>query len=276
MNYENKNQMLQFFFHDPHDQPYKATIDEVKVEYFYFDKPFEISTVKNEVCNFCLLKGTSNCARKGDMYSINQFDLVFLPEKDKITISPSLLDKSENKICVVKSPILGDLGKELAADFEIQSFSFEKFAPRGELGDTQKISTYREVWTAFKNGLFMSGFTNIPQISLEQGVITSVNLEREGNKTKIFSHIHPGYPEIYIFCIDDPTSTIAVTQYLINAQGHSVSKDLTNGEGIFFDGSLGHLNFTKPTYAKMNFCQYMWIIPTFGKTKEVNPTTLWI
>ena len=50
----------------------------------------------------------------------------------------------------------------------------------------------------------MSGFTNIPNESLKQGVITSVNLERnqDGNM-EIYSHIHPDYPEVYIMCIDD-------------------------------------------------------------------------
>ncbi|MEJ2249933.1 MAG: hypothetical protein P8Y70_07025 [Candidatus Lokiarchaeota archaeon] len=137
----------------------------------------------------------------------------------------------------------------------------------------ESITSYRTVWTAFKNGYFMSGITNIPIEALRQGVLTSVNLEKDkDNNTKIYPHIHPDFPELYLFCIDDKATSI--TQYLINEKGESVCKDLEDGEGLFFPGNLGHMNFGKPSYKNLDYCMYIWIIPTFGIQKEINPNTL--
>ncbi|MFX1293297.1 MAG: hypothetical protein ACFFD2_00365 [Promethearchaeota archaeon] len=269
-----RNQMLRYFFRDPKKNIFIKDINQVSIKYYYFTEPIIISTDKNKVCNFCLLKGISKLRRREEEFQLNQFDMVFLPENEQITIEPSISQRLENKICIVTSPILGDVGIQLGSKFEIQHFLPKKFIPRGELGDNKKMATYREVWTSIKNGYFLSGFTNIPQVSLAQGVVTSVNLEKEDGNVKILSHIHPNYPEVYIYCIDDTTESIAVTQYLINTKGQSVSRDLTDGEGVFFDGSLGHINFTKPTYKIIKYCQYMWIIPTFGKTQDVLPITL--
>ena len=135
------------------------------------------------------------------------------------------------------------------------------------------MATYRTVWTAFKNGYFMSGFTNIPLESLRSGVITSVNLEEtnEGN-IEIYPHIHPEYPEVYIMCIDDVN--YAVSQYLINTEGKSICKDLSDGEGLFFPGNLGHSNICRPFYKGPKFCMYMWMIATRGKIETVSPITL--
>ena len=269
-----KDELLNYFFRDPKAEAYVKEILDVKVKYCYFTEPFVISTSENEVCNLCLLKGSSKLTRKSKHSDLNKFDMVFLPKNDRITITPTNSRHLENKICIVTSPIRGNVARTLEASFEIRQYSPEKFLPRGELGDTGKMATYREVWTAIKNGYFMSGFTSIPQASLEQGVVTSVNLEKDGVMIKILSHVHPGYPEIYIYCIDDNTESVAVTQYLINAKGQSVCQDLSDGDGIFFDGSLGHINFTKPTYKKLKYCLYMWIIPTYGMVEEVIPITL--
>ena len=274
MNVPTRIQMYDHYFEDPKGKIFQKEINQVKVQYFYFQAPFTIQIGKNEVGNFCLLKGSSKLVRTQENFTLNQFDMVFLPSNEQVTINPGSKDRSQNKICIVTAPILETRGKELPIKFEIQRFALENFLPRGELGDTRKMATYRGVWTAFKNGYFMSGFTNIPQTALAQGVITSVNLEKEGETTKIFSHIHPGYPEIYIYCIDDPTESVAATQFLINTKGQSVSKDLTDGEGIFFDGSLGHMNFIKPTYKNLKYCLYMWIIPTYGKLQDIIPQSL--
>jgi len=269
-----RQEMYRYYFKDPKRIVVTREMENVLMRYYYFAEPLVISTGENEVLNFCLLKGTSKLSHNDQEFTLNQFDLVFLPENDRITIEPSISERLENKICIVTSPILGDTGKKMNAKFEIQRFSLEKFIPRGELGDSQKMATYREVWTAFKNGYYMSGFTNIPQKALAQGVVTSVNLEKEGEQLKVFSHVHPEYPEIYIYCIDNTTESVAVTQFLINSKGQSVSRDLTDGEGLFFHGSLGHINFTKPTYIKLKFCLYLWIIPTFGKSIDIVPVTL--
>ncbi|MHA1649388.1 MAG: hypothetical protein ACTSYB_04260 [Candidatus Helarchaeota archaeon] len=269
-----RHEMLTYFFDDPKDKEYVKEILGVIAKYYYFSEPFTISTRGNEVCNFCILKGSSILIRNEEKFTLNQFDFVFLPENETITIKPSTSSRLENKICIVTSPVQGEPSEALDAKFDIQRFSLEKFVPRGELSDTRKMATYREVWTAFKNGYFMSGFTNIPRKSLIQGVVTSVNLEKKNEEVHIVSHIHPNYPEIYIYCIDDETKSVAVTQFLINAKGQSVCRDLTDGDGIFFDGSLGHMNFTKPTYKKIKYCLYMWIIPTFGKVQEVIPKSL--
>ena len=269
-----KKAMNQCYFDDPKKEPYIKTINNASVKYYYFSKPINISNGENEVSDLCLLKGTSNLIRNMSEFVLDQFDMVFLPKNEQIEIKPTDNTKLKNKICIVNTPILREIGQKLGAQFEIQRFSFDKFIPRGEFGDSQKISTYREVWTAINNRYFMAGFTNIPRSSLVQGVVTSVNLENEDNLTKIFSHIHPEYPEIYIYCIDDPSESVAVTQFLINTKGQSIARDLTDGEGILFDGSLGHINFTKPTYKKMKYCLYMWMIPTFGKIQNVDPITL--
>lgn len=274
MNIPTKIQMYNHYFEDPRGNVFQKEINYAKCQYFYFQSPITIQTGKNEVCNFCILKGSSQLVRTHENFTLHEFDMVFLPTNEHITVDPGSKDKFQNKICIVTAPILETHTKEHPISFEIQRFALENFLPRGELGDTQKMATYREIWTAFKNGYFMSGFTNIPKIALAQGVITSVNLEKEGEMTKIYSHIHPGYPEIYIYCIDDPTASVAVTQFLINAKGQSVSKDLTDGEGIFFDGSMGHMNFLKPTYNNLKYCLYMWIIPTYGKIQDIIPQSL--
>lgn len=269
-----REQMYQFYFSDPKDHPFSKIINQVAVEYFYFTAPLTILTNDNEVCNFCLLKGSCRLMLESKQYIIDQFDLVYLPPKLAVTITPSMSDPFSNKICIVKNPLLANHKGATDSAFQIQRFSFTKFIPRGAHGAAQKMATYREVWTAFKNGFFMSGFTNIPQSALVQGVVTSVNLEEKQGAIQIHPHIHPGYPEIYIYCIDDASDSIAVTQYLINARGQSIARDLIDGEGIFFDGSLGHINFTKPTYQELKYCLYLWIIPTFGKTTDVIPITL--
>ncbi len=274
MQIPNKQEMEKYYFEDPWKVSITREMENISMRYYYFAKPIVIETSENEVINFCLLKGTSKLTHNDQESTINQFDLVFLPENERITIDPSISEIYANKICLVSSPILGEIGKKLGAKFEIQRFSLDKFSPRGEFGDSQKMATYREVWTAFKNGYFMSGFTNIPREALAQGVVTSVNLEKEGDQVKVFPHVHPGYPEIYIYCIDNVFETVAVTQFLINSNGQSISRDLTDGEGLFFNGSLGHINFTKPTYEELKYCLYLWIIPTFGKTQTVTPVTL--
>ncbi|MDD1777791.1 MAG: hypothetical protein LUQ65_06430 [Candidatus Helarchaeota archaeon] len=274
MNVPTKIEMYDHYFEDPKGNKFQKEINHVKVQYFYFQSPFTIQTGRNEVCNFCIVKGSSQLTHTQEHFTLNQFDMVFLPPNEHITINPGSKDEFQNKICIVTAPILENHTKEHPIKFEIQRFALEKFLPRGELGDTRKMATYREIWTAFKNGYFMSGFTNIPQTALAQGVITSVNLEKEGETIKIYSHIHPGYPEIYIYCIDDPTASIPVTQFLINIEGQSVSKNLTDGAGIFFDGSLGHMNFVKPTYRNLKYCLYMWIIPTYGKVQDITPQSL--
>jgi hypothetical protein len=269
-----KQEMIQCYFDDPKEKPYIKKINNALVKYYYFSEPTNVATGEKEVSNICILKGSSTLMRNEKEIALNQFDMIFLPNNDQITITPLISDKLANKICIVTTPNLGDISNTRSEKFEIQRFSLSKFVPRGELGDNQKMCTFREVWTAIKNGLYMSGFTNIPEVSLTQGVVTSVNLEKENDQIKIFSHIHPPYPEIYIYCIDDTTEAVAVTQFLINARGQSISRDLTDGEGIFFDGTLGHINFTKPTYKKIKYCLYMWIIPTFGRLQDVNPVTL--
>ncbi|MHA1275717.1 MAG: hypothetical protein ACTSQI_02405 [Candidatus Helarchaeota archaeon] len=271
-----RNELYKFYFTDPKTNVMIREINHVQVKYFYFSEPISTSTDVNQVCNLCLLKGTSKLAQGSKKSDLYQFDMAFIPPNEQFVIVPKTREKLANKICLVFSPISTPPNKKIAAQMEIQRFSLNKFIPRGAFGDTKKMATYREVWTAIKNGYFMSGFTNIPKQALTQGVVTSVNLERDMDDIKIFAHIHPGYPEIYIYCIDDPDATVAVTQFLINQKGQSVSKDLTDGEGIFFDGSLGHLNFIKPTYKPLKYCLYMWIIPTFGKTDTVVPATLWL
>ncbi|MHA1830308.1 MAG: hypothetical protein ACTSWR_02095 [Candidatus Helarchaeota archaeon] len=270
-----KKEMYSYYFQEPINKKFEKEIKHVKIKYFYFQDPIELNTRENTVFNFCILKGTSILLRDKRKFNLSQFDMVFVPEKDKIQIIPNSKDLYANKICLIEAPVLNKINENLNPQFEIKKFSFKNFIPRGEPGNSERLATYREVWTAFRNGYFMSGFTKIPKKVFGQGVITSVNLERSDNgKIKIYSHIHPDYPEIYIFCIDDDTKTIAVTQYLINSKGESVCMDLVDGDGLFFDGSLGHMNFIRPIYRELRYLMYMWIIPTFGKEQDIKPITL--
>ncbi len=261
--------MYSFYFNDPKTEIIQREFDNVKVEYFYFNADLKIKTKQNEVLNGCLLSGEASILYGDTKYNLNQFDLFFLPPERELLIKVNPQPSGDYKLCLFYSSI----GVEVGAEFEIQHFNLEKFVPRGDLSSNEVMATYRTVWTAIKNGFFMSGFTNIPNGSLKHGVITSVNLEenKEGN-IEIYPHIHPDYPEVYIMCIDD--DNYAITQYLINNEGCSVCKDLSNGDGLFFPGFLGHSNFARPTYKNLKYCMYMWIIPTFGKTKSVNPITL--
>ena len=265
----NKKKLYSFYFDDPKTGSVQREFDNVKIEYFYFDNDLKIKTKQNEVLNGCLLSGESCLLYEDKEYNFNQFDLFFLPPGRELLIKVNTQPSGNYKLCLFYTSI----GVEVEAEFEIQHFNLEKFLPRGELSSNEGMATYRTVWTAFKNNYFMSGFTNIPNEVLNQGVVTSVNLEenKEGN-IEIYPHIHPDYPEVYIMCIDD--DNYAITQYLINDEGCSVCKDLSNGEGLFFPGILGHSNFARPTYKKLKFCMYMWIIPTFGKVNSVNPITL--
>jgi hypothetical protein len=264
-----KDQMYRFYFNDPISQRIERTLNTVKIEYFYFDNKIKVKSKHNQVICGCLLLGRASLLYEGFLYDLNQFDLFFLPPEAEILIEKKAESPNIGKICLCYSPI----EKEVAAKFELQPFDPSKFQPRGEFGSKSKMATYRTVWTAIMNGYFMAGFTNIPNEVLTQGVITSVNLEelKEGDK-QIFPHIHPEFPECYIFCIDD--ENYAITQYLINENGESICSDLTDGEGLFFPGWLGHSNFARPTTKTLKFCQYLWIIPTFGKSQKVVPITL--
>ncbi|MFX1321708.1 MAG: hypothetical protein ACFFAQ_08690 [Promethearchaeota archaeon] len=254
-----KSTMYSFYFEDP-KEPVEREFNNVKLEYFYFDSELKLRTDKKEILNGSLLEGKALLIYEKSKFDLNQYDLFFIPPEKKFTINP----KHKCKICLVFSLSR----KEVDAEFEIQRFNLEKFTPRGEFGSEHKMATYRTVWTAIKNGFFMSGFTNIPMEALKQGVVTSVNLEDDC----IFSHVHPDFPEVYIYCIDD--EHYAVTQYLVNSKGQSVCKDLSNGGGIFFPGKLGHMNFSKPHYRDLRYCLYLWIIPTFGIENDVRPITL--
>jgi hypothetical protein len=97
-------------------------------------------------------------------------------------------------------------------------------------------------------------------------------IKNENDDIEIYPHIHPEYPEVYIMCIDD--ENYAISQYLINTKGQSVCRDLSDGEGLYFPGFLGHCNFTRPFYKNIKYCMYMWIIPTFGKVETVEPITI--
>ncbi|MHA1438004.1 MAG: hypothetical protein ACTSPD_10540 [Promethearchaeota archaeon] len=265
-----KSEMYSFYLNDPKEYPIEREINNTKMRYFYFDKDFNLITEKNELLNGCLLLGDCYIIHNDIVYDLNQFDFFFLPPKQEITIK--IKNQSNNKKCKI-CLYNYKLNEKINADFEVQHFSFDKFLPRGEYGSKEKMATYRTVWTAIKNGYFMSGFTNVPNESLKQGVITSVNLERINNGTvRIYPHIHPNYPEVYIMCIDDPNYSIS--QYLINIKGKSVIKDLSDGEGLFFPGNLAHSNFSRPFYKDLKYCMYMWIIPTFGKIEIVSPITL--
>ncbi len=264
-----KEEMYSSYFENPTSSSIERAHGNAKLSYFYFDKTFTIKTAKDEVLNGCLLEGKVEAIYKKSPYNLEQFDFFFLPPNDAIEIKILNKNKAHQKLCLFSYT----LKKKVDAPFELQQYTPEKFVPRGEMSSENIMATYRTVWTAIKNGFFMSGFTNIPKEALRQGVVTSVNLEKnERNKIEIYPHVHPEHPEAYIFCVSD--DNYAVTQYLINAKGQSVCKDLSNGEGMFFPGKLGHINFAKPVYKPMQYCMYMWIIPTFGTVSEVKPITL--
>ena len=258
-----------FYFNDPSTQRVERILNAVKIDYFYFDNTLKIKSKRNEVICGCLLQGNASLVYEGFLYDLTQFDLFFLPPEDKIFIELKDNSTKTGKMCLCSYPI----DKIVNAKFEWQHYEPSQFKPRGEFGSKSKMATYRTVWTAITNGYCMAGFTNIPTEVLTQGVITSVNLEDTGHGEKsIFPHIHPEFPECYIFCIDD--ETYAITQYIINSNGESVCRDLVNGEGLFFPGTLGHSNFARPTNKKLKYCMYMWIIPTFGKSNTIDPITL--
>ncbi|MFW9878941.1 MAG: hypothetical protein ACFFG0_38165, partial [Candidatus Thorarchaeota archaeon] len=215
-----------------------------------------------------LLMGNTNLIYDNKQFDLNQFDIFFVPPEKVIEIKGK--KGRQYKIVLIYSFIEGDINLE----FDIQCYNVESFVSRGQSSSNKLMSTYRRVWTAFKNGFFMSGITMIPNESLRTGVVTSVNLEenKEKGKVEIYPHAHPDFPEVYIFLIDD--DNYAITQYLINSKGESVCKDLTNGDGLFFPGHLGHVNFARPYYKNFKFCSYIWFIPTFGKKKQIEPITL--
>lgn len=264
-----KSDMMDFYFEDPISKAIEREINISKVKYFYFNKDLIIKTKVNEVLNGCLLSGNTTIIHNQKNYELNQFDFFFLPPDVSIMIKAQSKSRKKLKICLYSYYVKDKPN----ITFDIQRFDMNKLIPRGERSSEEKMATFRTVWTAIKNGYFMSGFTNIPNESLQQGVITSVNLEESNDKKKqIYSHIHPEYPEVYIMCIDDPN--YAITQYLINSEGKSVCKNLENGDGLFFPGVLGHCNFARPLYKELKYCMYMWIIATYGKTDTVNPITL--
>jgi len=263
------NNLEKLFFTDPLKKGISRNLEGIRLEYFYFNKELVIKTNKNEVLNGCLLKGDSTLIFEDQSYNLKQFGFFFLPPKKEALIGNVELDsKHGNKVCLLYSPIK----KQKEMKFELVNINWKEFFSRGELSSDDQMATLREVWTALSNDYFISGFTNIPQDSLKQGVVTSVNVEDINNNKCIFPHIHPDFPEVYIFCIDNPN--YAITQYLITKTGYSTCKELRDGDGVFFPGNLGHMNFAKPTLLKMKFCMYMWMIPTFGLTSKVQPITL--
>lgn len=264
-----KDEMYAFYLDDPLSEKIERELKNTKMHYFYFDSDLTLRTTKKELLNGCLLKGDAVIVYEGASYNLDQFDFFFLPPDKELEIKINPNPTTPHKICLYYY----SLDQEVTADFEVAHFSIDQYLPRGESSSDEKMATYRTVWTAIKNSYFMSGFTNIPNESLKTGVITSVNLEKNAQgKTEIFSHIHPDYPEVYIMCIDD--ENYAITQYLINIDGQTVCRDLADGEGLFFPGSLGHSNFARPFYKELAYCQYMWIIPTFGQLETVAPVTL--
>ena len=253
---------------DSKEEMYSFYINDIKLQYFYFENDLDVHSKSNEIINGCLLSGKTNISYEGHIHPFDQFDFFFLPPGQSLTIQPNPKLSIKNKLCLY-CPIQ----EQINLPFEIQHYSEDKFIDRGEHSSNTTMATYRTVWTAFRNGYFMSGFTNIPLASLKSGVITSVNLEKTKEGTvEIYSHIHPKYSEVYIMCIDD--ENYSISQYLINTEGKSVCKDLSDGEGLFFPGSLGHSNFCRPYYKEIKFCMYMWIIATRGETETVDPITL--
>jgi hypothetical protein len=264
----NRDSIYEFYFEEPSKQAVGREVGNVALRYFFLKSELKLATLKKEVLNGCLLSGSASIEYGNSRFELKQFDMFFVPPGKDLRIEPEKPGK-KSKICLVFSPS----EREVDADFDIQRFDVDKFVPRGEPGSEKKMSTYRTIWTAIKNGFFMSGFTNIPNESLRQGVVTSVNLDKdlEGNP-EIHPHAHPGIPEVYIYCIAE--KSIAVTQYLIDPKGPSVCRDLFDGEGVFFPGNLGHSNFVRPNYENLSYCMYMWIMPTYGRTDYVEPMTL--
>lgn len=262
-----KEKLYSYFFSDPSQEMVERELLNVKLRYFYFDNQLIIQTGPREIINGCLLSGDCAVEFEENTYQLGKFDIFFLPPTKSMLIE--VKGSSISKICLMHSYA----ETEIKAQFELKKFDLDEFLPRGLHSSSNLMSTYRTVWTAIKNGYFMSGFTNVPQRSLNEGTITSVNLEKnaKGND-EIYAHIHPGYPEVYIACVDD--EKYAMTQYLISQEGDSVSRDLTDGEGVFFPGECGHSNFTRPTTKNLDYCMYLWMIPTFGKSTTVNPITL--
>jgi hypothetical protein len=264
-----KEEMYSFFLDNPKEGMIERELCDTQIKYLYFNEDLDLVARSNEVINGCLLSGKASIIHRGERHEFNQFDFFILPPLRTLTIAVDDDKEITNRVCFYYCPIEEDRN----ISFEVQHYSPDKFIPRGEPSSNTKMATYRTVWTAFKNNFFMSGFTNIPIESLRSGVITSVNLEKsENGNIEIYSHIHPEYPEVYIMCIDN--ENYAISQYLINTEGKSVCKDLSDGEGIFFPGNLGHSNICRPFYRNLKYCMYMWIIPTFGKTEGVNPITL--
>ncbi|MHA1229554.1 MAG: hypothetical protein ACTSRP_00535 [Candidatus Helarchaeota archaeon] len=270
-----KKEMYSLYFEDPKASKVERILSGVKLEYYYYSETINIKLNKKEVCNICILKGSALLIENNNEFKLNQFDMVYIPSDYELSIIPRSNNLFNNKICIMRTNLIEEPKKSTYRNMEIKKFSFNEFVSRGEFGDETKICTYREVWTAIRNGVFFSGFTNIPEESRVQGAITSINLEKDTtNKVKIYPHVHPEYPEVYIFCIDDNKGKVAITQFLINSDGHSICKDMIDGDGLFFPGNVGHPNFIRPTYKKLKYCMYMWIIPTFGKTIDIIPKTL--
>jgi hypothetical protein len=264
-----KDEMINFYFEDPKSKALERQMGTNRLQYFYFYEDLNIFTKESEILNGCLLKGKCKLNYQNKVFSLNQFDFFFLPPNQNIKIQLNSETNEPYKICLYYSNIKG----KVSAEFELQTFDLEKFIPRGDFSTEKRMTTYRTVWTAIRNGYFMSGFTNIPNKALKQGVVTSVNIESSYREEKeIYPHIHPEFPEVYIFCIDD--DKYAITQYLIDEEGNSVCKDLTDGEGVFFPGNLGHMNFAKPFGKEIKYCMYLWFISTLGKVKTISPQTL--
>ncbi|MFX1419511.1 MAG: hypothetical protein ACFE9N_11385 [Promethearchaeota archaeon] len=263
-----KSNMNSFFFEDPKNGPVEKQIEGIQLKYYYFNSEIKIKTESNKVLNGSLLLGDANLIYDKKQFILNQFDIFFVPPEKEIELKGE--KGRQYKIVLIYSFI----EEEQPLEFDIQHYNLENFVSRGKPSSNEIMSTFRSVWTAFKNDFFMSGITKIPNDSLKTGVVTSVNLEenKEKGKVELYSHIHPDFPEVYIFLIDD--DNYAITQYLINSKGESVCKDLSNGDGVFFPGYLGHINFAKPYYKDLKFCSYIWFIPTFGKKKQIEPITL--
>lgn len=258
--------MLSYFFEDPEVGIIERKLSNTIIQYFYLNRDLSIKTNSQEILNGCLLSGSIKLRYNNESYDLHQFDFFLMPPETEVSIT---YNPKFSKLCICRYKT----DKIINFKFVIEPYSSQKFVPRGEFSSKGNITTYRTVWTAIKNSFFMSGFTYIPNESLRCGVITSVNLEQDAdNNVEIYSHIHPEYPEVYIMCIDD--DKYAITQYLINQEGDSVCKNLSNGEGLFFPGSLGHCNFARPIYKKLNYVMYMWIIPTYGNIETVKPLTL--
>ncbi len=264
-----KSKMQEFFLDDPRTGPIEKELNNTVMKYFYFNNDLELKTNSKEILNVCLLLGNAVLNYNNSDTHLNQFDIFFIPPNKEITLRLASQSNANHKICLNSYRI----NNEIDLEFEIQHFDLTKFIPRGGYGSEAKMATYRTVWTAIKNRYFMSGYTNIPNESLKQGVITSVNLvENNEGRIEVYPHIHPDYPEVYIMCIDD--DNYAISQYLINKVGQSVCKDLSDGDGLFFPGELGHSNFARPFYKDLKYCMYYWCIPTFGRVDLVDPITL--